>query len=309
MRRLLGLAGRYFKLLALVATLGGIAVALGTQREALTDFDWRLAWLPFFGSVGLFAIAPVIQGVGFWLVLRALRVPSRLDEALVIWTRSFLVRYAPSGALALVLRVRERERLGASQSEIYLSFGYEQLIALASGAVACLVGFALAGSWPPLAAAGVSLAILAVAVAVRPAFLGGYLQRVLQGRGIEVTRLLRGRQLAYVIAFNAFGWVAMGCATWLLIDSITDEPTPQVPWLVAAYSFSYLLGFLVPVLPGGLGLRDATLVGFLATRFPTGVATALAVAVRLANTLGELVAIGLVEIVYRLRRRGVALDI
>ena len=303
MRRLLRLAGRYFKLLALVATVGGIAVALGTQREALADFDWQLAWLPFLGSVGLFAIAPVIQGVGFWLILRALRVPSRLDEALVIWTRSFLVRYAPTGALSLVLRVRERERLGASRSEIYLSFGYEQLIALSSGAAACLVGFALAGSWPPLVAAGVSVAILAVAVAVRPAFLGGYLQRVLQGRGIEVTRLLRGRQLAYVVAFNALGWVAMGGATWLLIDSIADEPAPQVPWLVAAYSFSYLLGFLVPVLPGGLGLRDATLIGFLATRFPTGVATALAIAVRLANTLGELLAIAVVESAYRISIR------
>ncbi|MGH2922180.1 MAG: hypothetical protein ACRDKU_08960 [Gaiellaceae bacterium] len=157
---------------------------------------------------------------------------------------------------------------------------------------------ALAGSWPPLAAAAVSLAIIALAVAIRPAFLGRYLQRVLSGRGYEVTRLLRGRQLTYVVAFNALGWVAMGGATWLLIDSLADRPTPEIAWLVAVYAFSYLLGFVVPVLPGGLGMRDATLVGFLATRFTTGVATALALAVRLANTLGELLAIGLVELAY-----------
>jgi uncharacterized membrane protein YbhN (UPF0104 family) len=125
----------------------------------------------------------------------------------------------------------------------------------------------------------------------------------LRGRGYEITRILRGRQLAYVVAFNALGWVAMGAGTWLLIDSLADTPTPEVAWLVAAYAFSYLLGFLVPVLPGGLGLRDATLIGFLATRFTTGVATALALAVRLANTLGELLAIASVEVVYRLGRR------
>jgi hypothetical protein len=295
----LGFLGRYFKPLALVATCIGLAVALWSQWDAISSFDWQLAWLPFAGSVALFALAPVIQGTAFWLVLRALRVPSRLDDALVIWTRSFLVRYAPSGALALVLRVRERERLGASQGEIYVSFAYEQLIALTSGAVACLVGFALVASWPPLAATAVSVAVLALAVSMRPGFLGRHVQRVLQGRGYEITRLLRGRQLAYVVAFNALGWIAMGAATWLLIDSLADTPTPEVAWLVSAYAFSYLLGFLVPVLPGGLGLRDATLIGFLATRFTTGVATALAVAVRLANTLGELLAIGAVELAYR----------
>jgi hypothetical protein len=302
-RALLGFLGRYFKPIALVATAAGLVVALWSQWDAISSFDWQLAWLPFAGSVALFALAPVIQGTAFWLVLRALRVSSRLDDALVIWTRSFLVRYAPSGALALVLRVRERERLGASQSEIYVSFAYEQLIALTSGAVACLAGFALVGSWPPLAAVAISGAILVGAIAIRPAFLGRYLQRVLQGRGYEITGLLRGRQLAYVVAFNALGWVAMGAATWLLIDSLADTPTPEVAWLASAYAFSYLLGFLVPVLPGGLGLRDATLIGFLATRFTTGVATALAVAVRLANTLGELLAIAAVEIAYRLGRR------
>jgi glycosyltransferase 2 family protein len=304
-RRLLEVGGRYFKPLALVATVAGLAIALWSQWDAISSFDWQLAWLPFAASVGLFAVAPVIQGTAFWLVLRALRVPSRLDDALVIWTRSFLVRYAPSGALALVLRIRERERLGASQADIYVSFAYEQLIALASGAVACLVGFAVVGSWPPLAATAVSAAVLVLAVAVRPGFLGRHAQRVLQGRGYEVTRLLRGRQLAYVIAFNALGWVAMGAATWLLVDSLADTPTPEVAWLVAAYAFSYLLGFVVPVLPGGLGVRDATLIGFLATRFTTGVATALAVAVRLANTLGELVAIAAVEAAYRARQRRV----
>jgi uncharacterized membrane protein YbhN (UPF0104 family) len=302
-RALLAVAVRYFKPLALVATIAGLAIALWSQWDAISAFDWQLAWLPFAGSVLLFALAPVIQGIAFWLVLRALGVPSRLDDALVIWTRSFLVRYAPSGALALVLRVRERERLGASQAEIYLSFAYEQLIALSSGAVACLVGFALVGSWPPLAATAASLMVLALAVAVRPGFLGRYIQRILRGRGYEITRLLRGRQLAYVVAFNALGWVAMGGATWFLIDSLADTPTPEVAWLVAAYAFSYLLGFVVPVLPGGLGLRDATLIGFLATRFATGVATALALAVRLANTLGELLAIAAVEVAYRALRR------
>ena len=69
-----------------------------------------------------------------------------------------------------------------------------------------------------------------------------------------------------------------------------------------------MLGFLVPLLPGGLGLREGTLIAFLAGPFGAGVATALALALRLVNTLGEFVAIGGTEIAYlvwgRLHPRG-----
>ena len=292
--------GRWFKPIAAVATVAGVALALYGQRRAIADFDWQVSWAPLAVSVALFAVPPFVQGMSFWLILRFLGVRSRLDDALLIWMRSFLLRYAPTGALAFVIRVRERERLGgASRSTILAASGYEQLAALASGAVACVVGFALARSWPPLVAIALSTAVLAVAVAVRPSFLGGVAQRVLARRGIELTTLLRGRLLAVVVAVNAIGWLATGAATRTLIDGLTSEPVPALGWLVGVYAFAWMLGFLVPIFPGGLGLRDGTLAAFLATGFGTGAATGLALALRLANTLGELVAIALTELVYR----------
>ncbi|MBA3332043.1 MAG: flippase-like domain-containing protein [Actinobacteria bacterium] len=306
LRRLASVLGPHFKLLAAVGTLAGVALALFTQREAIAEFDWQLSWRAFLGSVLLFAVAPLVQGLCFWLVLRGLGLPTRFDEALVIWTRSFLLRYAPTGALAFVIRIRERERLEATSGEVWTASGYEQLVALVSGAIVCVLGFALAQLWPPLAAIGICAAALAVAVAVRPRFLGRVGQKLLAERGIDVPRLLRGRALAAVIVINALGWVATGAATWTLVNALSEEPTPAFAWLVGVYAFAWLLGFLVPLLPGGLGLRDGTLVVFLATRFGTGVATALVLALRLANTLGELLAIGLTELVYRIwrRRRG-----
>jgi len=73
--------------------------------------------------------------------------------------------------------------------------------------------------------------------------------------------------------------------------------------------------FVVPLLPGGLGLRDGTLIAFLATTTGVGAATAIAIALRLANTLGEFLAIGLVELSYqtvvrsRPARRRIALGV
>jgi hypothetical protein len=297
--------GRWFKPIAAVATIVGVAIALYGQREAIREFDWQLSWPALLASVLLFALPPVVQGFSFWLILRFLGVHARVDDALLVWMRSFLLRYAPTGALAFVIRVRERGRLGgAPTSTILAASGYEQLVALASGAIACLLGFAVAGAWPPFLALAVSGAVIAAAVAVRPRFLGRPLQRLLARRGVELPTLLRGRLLAVVVAVNALGWIATGAAAWTLVAALTTEDVPDLAWLVAVYAFAWMLGFLVPLFPGGLGLRDGTLVVFLATRFGAGAATGLALALRLANTLGELVAIGLTELAYLVWRVG-----
>ncbi len=304
--------GRWFKPIAAVGTVVGVAIALYGQREAIEDFDWHVSWGALVLAVGLFAVAPVVQGISFWLILRFLALPARMDDALVVWMRSFLLRYAPTGALAFVIRVRERERLGgATTSTVLAASGYEQLAALASGAVACVLGFALARSWPPLLALGISIAVIGVAVAVRPRFLGRFVQTLLARRGIELPKLLRGRALAVVVAVNALGWIATGAAAWTLIDALTNEPVPNLGWLIGVYAFAWMLGFLVPLFPGGLGLRDGTLAVFLSAPFGAGAATGLALALRLANTLGELAAIALTEAAHRIwllvrPRRGVS---
>jgi glycosyltransferase 2 family protein len=305
MRRLLAAANERFKWIALVATVVGIGVALWNQREAVADFDWSISYGALAASIALFAVAPVAQGVSFWLILRFLGLESRLEEALLIWMRSFLLRYAPSGALAVVIRVRERDRLGATKAHVLTATVYEQFVAIASGAVAALIAFALAPGGIPRAVAAAAAIVVVVGVAIRPRFLGLRLQALLQRRGIDVPAILRGRTLTAVIALNTASWAATGAGVWVLVAALSEEGTPRPNpfWLLGAYAFAWLLGFAIPLLPGGLGLRDGTLAAFLASRFGSGVATALALAVRLVSTAGEFVAIGAVELAYRVRRR------
>ena len=162
LRRLWSLAVRRFRELAAIATALGIAGAPWSERRALLDFDWRLAPGSFVAAIALFAVAPFVQAVSFWLMLRLLGLAARLDEALLLWMRSFLLRYAPSGALQLVIRIRERRRFAASKQDVWLVSGYENLATLCAGAFVCVAAFALEGGWPPLLAVvivGVALAL------------------------------------------------------------------------------------------------------------------------------------------------------
>ena len=300
MRAALAWLNARFRWIALVGTAVGIALALWSQRGALAAFEWRLAWLPFALAVALFALAAVVQAFSFWLVLRYLGVPSRVGPTLAVWMRSFLVRYAPTGALAIVVRVRERARLDATREQVLTATAYEQLAALASGAVASVAAFAVAPGRVPRLAIVVCGVAVALAVAARPGFFGRPVEALLARRGIVVPSLLRGRLLAVAVAVKAAGWLATGAAAWLLVEALSGDDPPSFAWLLGVYAFSWLLGFVVPLLPGGLGVREGTLVAFLAAPYAAGVATALALALRLANTLGELVAIAGVEALYRI---------
>ncbi len=297
-RRLWSLASRRFRELAAIATAAGIAGALWSERKALLDFDWRLAPASFVAAILLFAVAPFVQAVSFWLMLRLLGLGARLEEALLLWMRSFLLRYAPSGALQLVIRIRERRRLSASTRDVWLVSGYENLATLCAGAFVCVAAFALAGGWPPLLAMVIAGVALALAVAARPAFFRRWARALLERRGLELPSLLRGRELALVILINTFGWLTTGGAAYLLMRALLTHVNVSPVWLTAVYSFAWLVGFVVPVLPGGLGLRDGALIALLASRIGAGPATAVALALRVAATFGELLAIGITEAVY-----------
>jgi uncharacterized membrane protein YbhN (UPF0104 family) len=88
-------------------------------------------------------------------------------------------------------------------------------------------------------------------------------------------------------------WFAAGVAVWLVMRAMTPE-TPAFLYLTGVYVLAWLAGFVVPIAPSGLGAREATLIAILASRFGVGPATAIAVSIRFASIVGDLLAAGLV---------------
>lgn len=293
---------RWFHWIALVGVLVGLAIAVRSQWDAITGLDWAGSWRVLLLASLFFAVAPVAQAVTFWAILRKLGARAPFSEAMVIWAHSYVLRYAPSGALAVVYRVRERERIAATRDQVLAAEAYEHLGSLTAGACAFLGAFAILRDGPPLLGLAVAVPVLVVAIAVRPRFLGRWVQAMLRRMGIEV-ELLRGRHLIVVTVVNLLAWPCTGLGFLVLANGLSGDPSPGLAWAVATYSVGFLVGFVVPFLPGGLGAREGTLVAVLASRYGAGAATGIALASRLAATVGEAFAVAAIWLAYHATRR------
>lgn len=277
-----------------ILTVAGLVLALWGQRAAIADFDWTVSPAILVGSALLFTVPVFAQGLSWWVILRLMGAPSRAWPSFLVWMRGFLVRYAPTGTLVFALRVRERDRMGVTKAQVMLASGYEQLMAPLAGALVAVCAALVAGGPPSWVAVLVLAVLLGVAVWMRPAWGGRLIARFAAKRGIDLGTQLRGRYFTAAVAINVVAWPFAGAAAWLMLDALTPNPPGFWP-VLAGYSFAWLLGVIVPLLPGGLGLREATLAALLAPTYGLGVATTLALALRLVNTIAEFIAIGMTE--------------
>lgn len=303
MRRARGLATRYASPLFAVLTVVGIGLMLWGQRQAILDFDWSISVWTLVGASILFAVPCWVQAVSFHFILVQMTEGARLGVVVWVWMRSFLVRYAPSGLLAFALRVKERERLRASTPQVLLASAYEQVIAICAGAVVCVLAFLSTRAVPPILAIAVAVIAVGLLLMLKPDLAVRWAGRMFRRFGIDVADLVSRRWLALATGINMIAWLATGAASWLLLHALAPTDGPSFHALLGAVAFAWLIGVLVPILPGGLGIREAVLIGLLSAWYPVGVATALAVGLRLIGTVGELVAIGSVEAAAQISRR------
>ncbi len=212
-RRTLAAFERVVPWLALVATPIGLFFVLRSQREAIETLD-SIGWDALAPSALAFMLAPLLQGVSFWIVLRLFTCRPSLLDAMVVWSRSYIVRYVPTGTLAVAYRVSARRRLSASAEQVLAGFTYEHVGVLVAAAAACLALFALAGALPPLLPLAIALVTLVLAAALRPGIARRGVEALARRLGLHLAVILDGRQLAAVVAVNVLGWLGTGAAVY-----------------------------------------------------------------------------------------------
>ena len=230
-----------------------------------------------------------------------------IPESAAAWLGSNLGRYVPGKiwqVTGLVGYVRTRGDSGAGALATLLAF---QSVMLATGAG---LGWATLGTrafqglgpWP------IVLGVLGVAVALAPPTLRLVVrlgQKLLREPGDPGAVSLRGKVLARTVVGGVAVWVLQGLGFWALLQGLVAENPVDPIVACGVFSTSYVIGYLAVIAPGGMIVREGSIISLLSVvaSLSLGPAAALALAARLWATAAELLAFGVGLAIVRRRPR------
>ena len=265
------------------------------------------AWVAL--SILLYLAGLSAFGVYFWRIMEAGSTPTALVPALRAYLISHLGKYVPGKAMVVVMRAGLVVPHGARAATAAFATFYETLVMMAAGGLASGVGFAI-GAGPsarvpvplfggaeveaPLAWMGLGLGVAFLVVVWPSVFprLAGLARVPLPNVGPAALPRFSIRLLAEGLAWSMLGWVLLGLSQVAVIRGLAPGGLPFSSWplAIASVALATVAGFVVPISPGGLGVREWVLWTALASVLDRDLAVVAALLLRLAWVVGEVLA-------------------
>jgi len=269
-----------------------LAIQWGKLESRWPHIHFQWEWIGAATVLILVTYALLIEGWRRVLVAWDSHIP--FTDAARIWFLSNLGRYVPGNIWSLTAMGVMAKRRGLSAIAAAGSSVIMQTVSLATGtAVVMVTGAKLLGQ--PLLV-GASVAVLIGLLLSAPRFLpplaswiGGLIGREIAPPSVPATSI-------WTAAFaGTMSWLFYGIAFELFVRGLLGSAPGELSSYIAVYTAAYILGFISPIAPAGLGVREFTLAAFMTQLGLANEADAalVAIAARLWLTIVELVPSGL----------------
>lgn len=268
----------------LLLSIGGLALLIVQNLDQLRSAAWRLE--PVRLTAGLLCQASTVA-IATWLwVDMSHRLGSERDfrRDARVYAYSLLARRLPGAVWHVVGRAAFYGDVGLGRRVGVMGSAIEAGLLVLTGVAVALAAFEDVQPFGGLAA----LALLVLS----PLLFRPVLRLVLRH---EFDWLPSRGRLYVWIALDTLAWL-IGClGVFLQFDALYPLDPALFRHVVAAVTTSIVASAAVLIVPGGLGLRELGLTGFMSTVIPAGVAAALAVAFRISiATIEVLFALALI---------------
>jgi hypothetical protein len=270
------------------------------SEEGLLKRSIHPGWLALSGGLYILGLG---CSAWFWIrLMRSSGQRPEVLPSVRAYYLGHLGKYLPGKAWALVLRATLARGAGVSLAVAGVTSLYEVLTTMAAGALLAVVLFAMdapdtlpSGDWSGfrrLFSQGtpdsadldrkvlVTLALgmlMIVGLPIIPPVFNRLVKRLRSLKNLMAGQRepettppqvhVRMTILAEGLAMTAFGWMLLGASLWAVLQAILDEPRMMTlaEWgrLSAILSLSYVAGFIIVLIPSGLGVREFFLHLFL----------------------------------------------
>jgi glycosyltransferase 2 family protein len=262
-----------------------------------------LAMLPYFAAYSIMALA-------WHLLLRAMGIDVAARRSVGIYFTTQIAKYLPGNVGQHVGRVYLASANGMPAMRVGMSMIVE--IALVVGA-AVVLALPLAPQilarlqdsrfpWLPVALAIAACGAIAVYALRRHRHVASLMEHARASWRHANTAGGR-RFLLGASALELLGMTLAGASLAVLaVSSEATITTSAIATSIAVFSAAWIVGFLAPGAPAGLGIREAILLAGLSPTFGAGTAVQIAILFRVLSVSADLVALCVGGLLLRARR-------
>jgi uncharacterized membrane protein YbhN (UPF0104 family) len=274
------------------------------KQEARPDIsELRLAL-----GIACIAASYMTQAVGWMLLLAGLGNRLSLLTALRAWCYSQVGKYVPGKVVAFLVRAKAAEEDGALPSKVFATCVLEILVSLVVASSVWLLSLAIVPGATPLEGRYQLLSLLPLPfalAALHPRIINWVMGLYYRWRKMpesEVPTLKLGEMLKAVAAY-CVAWSFYGLGGYFVLTSVVklDSSGPlTVLGVTGAFLFSWAVGYMMLISPGGLGFREGALAFALGAWLTTGTGAVVAALARLCQSGTELALAGAFWVARRL---------
>ena len=297
---------RHRPLLAKLASFAGVLIGIAgvafvirtilTKREQVGDAFAQLNGITLIVSLllGLSAMSLI----GFvWtrmLVTRGHHAPPR--SAMAWYFAGQLGKYVPGGIWPIVGRAELAVRGGVPRPDAYAATGLSMVTTYLAAALAICIGSLVSWTYPLVGILGIfgcALGFLAFANTTLRRTVLAALNRVTP----RATALTEPRRLLVLTMTHLPAWILMSLSTSVTASAFGADI--GIAHMLFITSASWLAGFVVVGVPGGIGVRESVFTALAGTALTPGVAVSLALASRVVFIAVDLVGALVANIIAR----------
>jgi len=279
-----------------------LLVLVVRQWEQIPKGTLRPNWSLVVVSFLLFRVAAFCSCLLWRAVLSALGGHISIVQAYVVRTLAQLGRYIPGKVMVVAARAYLCAREGVNLRVATMSAIYDHALFIVSAAVVVCIWLAGGARALPSGYRWVCGGLTVVGLAsLHPRIVTMALRltsRVVR-RDLDV-QPLRYRTMLWLGAGYGAAWGAYGLAFYVFLRAFQPLPLGRVLDCTGILAVGLVAGLVFLIAPSGLGVREALVAVLLSAHIPLEVAAAIALALRVLMTAGELLSVGVALL---LRRR------
>jgi hypothetical protein len=241
-------------------------------------------------ATAVMLVSYIWTGQVWGLILKALGYPVSSGWAIRTFLLTNMIKYLPSNLLHLYGRTLAAKKIGISTEAASLSVILDAMLVIASAWILGLFSLPQQGFF------FTGLSLIVIFTLIHPQILHFCLEQIKipfkSNSSSSKASSAALQKYPLDLLLGELGYVFLrGVGFLLIVYALTNLPFSQIPQLISVYSIAWLLGYITPGAPGGIGVYEATLIELLeiVTNLQEAHILAAVALSRLITTIAEII--------------------